>query len=153
MEPEVIYSNGTLTARAVYAAPRERVFDAWVETSQVQQWWGCSDTTKVESEIEPRVGGKYCHRMQLGEKGQTYQDSFFTEYERPRVIAFRANAPGQDVPMEVRVTFEEVAGGTLVQLVHSGLRDEIAVFVRPGWTAALGKLAGFLSSSLAGSGA
>ncbi|MCB1215838.1 SRPBCC domain-containing protein [bacterium] len=153
MEPEVTYGNGTLTARAVYAAPRERVFDAWVETSQVQQWWGCNETTKVESVIEPRVGGRYCHMMYLGERGQTYQDSVFTEFERPRVIAFRANPPGQNPPMEVRVTFEEVEGGTLVQLVHSGLPDEIAVFVRPGWTAALWKLTGFLSGNLAGSSA
>ena len=70
MSTESSFSKGTLTITRLYDAPREAVFDAWIETSKVQQWWGCAQTTAVRSEIEPKIGGVYNHHMTLGEMGE-----------------------------------------------------------------------------------
>ena len=57
--------------------------------------------------------------------------------------------------MLVTVDFVEVEGGTQVRLVHAGIPDmevgpdiHLRAIVQGGWTAAFGKLAGFLETSV-----
>ena len=63
MSTDIQFEGDTLTLTRVYDAPREEVFDAWVAVNKVEKWWGCRQTTKVQSQIEPRVGG---HRTLKG---------------------------------------------------------------------------------------
>ena len=65
MLTETNYDDGTLVITRVYPAGQQAVFDAWVEAEQVKDWWGCADTTNVESEVCQEVGGKYEHKMTL----------------------------------------------------------------------------------------
>ncbi|MCP3918032.1 MAG: hypothetical protein GY711_20990 [bacterium] len=69
MTSEVKFENGQLIVSRVYDAPREAVFEAWIETSKVGQWWGCTECTAVRSEIEPRVGGTYNNHMTVQGRG------------------------------------------------------------------------------------
>ena len=148
MNTELKYENGTLTVTRVFDAPRETVFEAWVETSKVQQWWGCAQTTNVSSVIEPRVGGKYCHRMTLEGVGELPMTSRFTVYEPPVRLAYVEE--GDDPhPLRVTVDFIERGDRTEVRLVHENLPDEYSEYVKAGWTAALGKLAGQLAAEVA----
>ena len=58
MTTETKFEDGKLIVTRTYSAPKEAVFEAWVETNKVEKWWGCAQCTSVRSEIEPRVGGK-----------------------------------------------------------------------------------------------
>ena len=153
MSTETKFEDGNLIVTRVYDAPREAVFDAWVETSKVQQWWGCADCTAVRSEIEPKVGGKYDHHMTIKGAGEVPGFAILTEFNPPNRLAYKSALPGsEDASMLVTVDFEDVDDGTLVRLVHSGIPDmrvegdiELREIVRAGWTAAFGKLGTFMS--------
>lgn len=145
--------NGTLVVTRTYDAPIEAVFDAWIETSKVQQWFGCADTVNVNSIIEPKVGGAYTHEMTLKTPHGDHivpGVSVFTEYDPPNVLAYAPpRSPemedGEGEEMSVRVEFTALsANQTQVLLTHRGIPDEFSPFIIGGWGAAFGKLFRFL---------
>lgn len=151
---EASFSGGTLTMSRTYSAPREAVFEAWVETSKVEQWWGCAQTTAVRSEIEPRVGGVYNHHMTIENAGEYPGTSHFVEFDPPKRLAYASEAPDGSGRMTVTVDFIEVEGGTQVQLTHDNIPTEVGpphlpTIIEAGWTAALGKLDDFLLATAA----
>lgn len=156
MTTETSFEDGNLVITRTYEAPREAVFEAWIETSKVQQWWGCADCTAVRSEVEPWVGGQYNHHMTIRGAGEVPGFAILTEYDPPSRLAYRsASLEGPEASMLVTVEFTEHGAGTLVKLTHSGIPDmrvegdlELREIVREGWTAAFGKLGVFLSTAV-----
>ena len=150
------FEDGKLIVTRVYSAPRELVFEAWMETSKVQQWWGCAQCTNVRSEIEPKIGGSYNHHMTIEGAGEVPGFATLVEYDPPNRLAYESSLPGDsNSKMTVTVDFSDVPEGTEVQLVHSGIPDikvegdvELRSIVREGWTAAFGKLDSFLKSEI-----
>lgn len=148
MNTKLEYDNRTLTATRIFDAPREAVFEAWVETSKVQQWWGCAQTTSVCSEIEQEVGGKYYHRMTLEDHGDMQMACRFTLYDPPFRLAY-ADDGGDGNGQRVTVDFIDLDGRTEVRLVHENIPEEYSSFVKDGWTAAMKKLFAMLAAELA----
>ena len=154
MSTETRFEDGNLIVTRVFAASRELVFEAWVETSKVQQWWGCAECASVRSEVEPKVGGSYNHHMTIEGAGEVPGFATLVEYDPPSRLAYESESPaGDGSKMKVTVDFEEVDGGTRVQLVHAGIPDmrvpgdqELRAIVQAGWTAAFGKLDSFLAA-------
>lgn len=154
MTTETKFEDGKLIVTRIYDAPRELVFEAWVETSKVQKWWGCDQCTSVRSEIEPKVGGQYNHHMTIQGAGEVPGFAKLIEFDPPSRLAYEApQAPNIEGTMVVSVDFSEVEGGTLVRLEHVGIPDirvegdfELREIVRTGWTAAFRKLGDLLSS-------
>jgi uncharacterized protein YndB with AHSA1/START domain len=151
MSTSIRIEGGRLILTRVFRAPREEVFDAWVQTCKVRLWWGCAEATSVRSEIEARVGGKYDHHMTIQGVGEVPGCGRITEYDPPARLAYVTEVPKGAGPkggstMSVTVDFVEVAGGTEVRLVHSGIPTEFGGFVRAGWTAAMEKLGRLLSA-------
>ncbi len=144
MSTKTHYEKGTLTVTRIFDAPREDVFDAWIETSKVELWWGCADTTKVKSQIEPRVGGKYFHLMTIKDGGDFPSDGLITAFDPPAKLAYTVNGPEPGPGMSVTVEFSSLGDQTEVRLTHSGLPDELSEIVAGGWSAAFGKLDLFL---------
>ena len=148
MSTKIEFEDGNLIVTRVYAAAIEDVFEAWIETSKVKQWWGCAECTNVESEIELKVGGAYNHHMTLEtEHGKFDVPGFatLTEYDPPHRLAYTST--DENDPMVVTVTFTVVSGGTQVVMVQSNIPDMIVQgdvklmeVVRDGWSAAFGKL-------------
>ncbi len=157
MSTDIQFDGSDLVVTRVYAAPIEAVFDAWIETSKIEQWWGCAECTNVESEVEPKVGGKYNHHMPIQTEAGTHEAPGFAtlvEFDPPRRLAYTSTDDSD--PMVITVTFEEVTGGTRVRLVHSNIPDitvdgdmELREVIRAGWTAATGKLAALLEPKAA----
>lgn len=143
MSTDIRYENGKLYVSRYYDAPREAVFDAWIETSKVSKWWGCDQTTNVEADIEPRVGGKFVHRMTINGVQQEASQGRLITFDPPAHLAF------SDAEMTITVDFTEQGRGTQVVLVHEGVPEEYLQFVKPGWTAAFRKLDTFLMASVA----
>lgn len=140
MSTEIRFENGKLYVTRQYDAAPQDVFDAWIETSKIEKWWGCAQTTAVESEIEPKLGGKFNHMMTIEGAGQFPQQSCFTEFDPPNRLVYLTEATDMSPEMTVSVDFVPVQGGTRVTLVHEGIPGEFTEFVRGGWTAAFGKL-------------
>ena len=154
MSTETRFENGVLIVQRLYDASRDSVFEAWIETSKVREWWGCAQCTSVRSEIEPRVGGKYNHHMTLQGAGEVPGFATLIEFDPPNRLAYESSLPGDpSVNMKVTVDFVETEAGTLVRLQHEGIPDvkvdddtELRSIIREGWQAAFGKLGKFLNA-------
>lgn len=58
----------TLTIERTFAAPKERVFEAWSNPEVLRRWWGAGpDWTSSAVEIELRPGGRY--RLSMTDPG------------------------------------------------------------------------------------
>ncbi|MEM7333925.1 MAG: SRPBCC domain-containing protein [Chloroflexota bacterium] len=146
---EISYENGRLTVTRIFNAPREAVFEAWVETSKVQLWWGCAYATQVQSEIEPEVGGKFNHLMTLKDVGDYQQKGMITAYDPPALLAYDLYDGFNQEPMPVRVEFHVDAQGTRVRLTQDNLPDSYSQYVKVGWLAGFEKLSEILEAETA----
>ncbi|HEY6280285.1 MAG TPA: SRPBCC family protein [Burkholderiales bacterium] len=72
----------------VFDAPRELVFNAWVDPKQVVHWWGPKGFTTTIEKMDVRPGGVWKHVMH-GPDGTDYPNkSVFIEVVKPERIVF-----------------------------------------------------------------
>ena len=140
MTSESSYKNGRLEITRIFDAPRDRVFDAWINTGKVQLWWGCGFATKVVSDIKACTGGKYEHLMTLNHGGDYLHHGLITEYRPPELLAYRLYDSIGDITMMVRVEFTAQGNKTRVHLTQDNLPDEYRALILAGWSAGFDKL-------------
>jgi glutathione S-transferase len=70
-------------------APREKVFDAWLDPDAFRRWWAPGPTEDLtELVIEPKVGGAL--RIVMGNNDQQHIGvGTYTVIDRPDTLAFR----------------------------------------------------------------
>jgi uncharacterized protein YndB with AHSA1/START domain/DNA-binding transcriptional ArsR family regulator len=132
-----------------YAAPRERVFEAWTNPEVLKRWWAAAPTWETPlAEVDARVGGGYRLSMRT-DAGEVHTvRGEFTEVEPPGRLAYTWSwEEGPDAAMAgseetlVVVDFVEDGDGTLVKLTHSGFSaEQIRDMHVQGWQAVLANL-------------
>lgn len=92
-------------------------------TDEIDRWWptathSVGDDDCIGVGVEPRVGGRIVEQLRSGQEATW---GTVTVWDPPREVAMTWH-PGHpaDRATDVRVTFSDHAGGTLVELVHSG---------------------------------
>eukprot|EP00752_Nemacystus_decipiens_P019240 g17296.t1 len=143
MTTQTRLDGDTLTVTRTYAAGQADVFDAWIDAMKTTHWWGCGQTSKVASTIEPQVGGRYQHLMTIEGVGDHLIDGVLVEFDPPNLLAYEVPGMHDDAPMLVRVIFESVGDATLVTLVQGLLPEALQDVVAAGWTASFERLAQF----------
>jgi uncharacterized protein YndB with AHSA1/START domain len=139
MKSEVKITGNRLQITRIFDAPRERVFAAWTERDLLQQWSGCKEATKVEIEMDFRVGGSFTQRMHITGAGEYSITGMYDKIIEPERIVYHANLG----PATTRVTVEFIAQGnqTKVVLTQEGLPDQnLCKIVSQGTVEALDKL-------------
>lgn len=152
-----------LTITRDFDAPREDVFNAWVEADRVKQWWGPNGFTTPVCQIDFRPGGefRYCMRSPEGRnycgKG-VYQEIIVSERivvtdsftdEQGTVVPASYYGMHADFPEEMlmTITFIEQDGRTRVTLEHVGIPEgadrDGAI---EGWSQSFDRLAEYLLS-------
>jgi uncharacterized protein YndB with AHSA1/START domain len=100
----------------VIAAPRERVFQAWTDPKQIQQWFG-PDGFKVASlECDIRVGGRW-RFIYTGPDGTRWDNRMvFLRIDAPFAIEMEHGSDKDDDParFHVIVTFDSQDDGKTV---------------------------------------
>lgn len=100
----------------VIAAPRERVFQAWTDPSQITQWFG-PDGFKVESlECDIRPGGRW-RFVYTGPDGTRWDNRIvFLRLEAPSLIEMEHGSDKDNDParFHVLVTFDAQSDGKTV---------------------------------------
>jgi uncharacterized protein YndB with AHSA1/START domain len=85
---------------------------------EMAEWWpggfGGKDSRMF---LEREVGGRLYERRA---DGTEYQIGRVTTYQPPSIVAFTWRAPSWDVITQVEIRFSAEAGGTRVELEHSG---------------------------------
>lgn len=140
-------TTGTVRLIRVFKAPRERVFNAFLDPDALAKWMPPNGYTAHMYKFEPKVGGTY--RMSfssLDKKDTHFFGGKFLEikpYERLHYTdKFESEDPAMKGEIKVTVTFKDVPGGTEVRIVQEGVPKKIplegAVL---GWTQSLENLA------------
>jgi uncharacterized protein YndB with AHSA1/START domain len=113
-----IYSDGTdLVFERVFDAPRERVWQAFTDPTQVPRWWGPHGTTTTVAEMDVRPGGAWRYVSSAPDRDDV---SFFGEYleiDPPNGFkwTFLFDVEGMGVQGGPETfTFEDVGGKTKV---------------------------------------
>ena len=103
----------------VVRSPRDRVWAAVTEPDQLVRWF-----PTLSAEVDLRPGGTMRFAWEQGG-----DEAVIDEIEAPTRFVFRWRPAGLDRPFTtVRITLEEVEGGTRITLTESGfasLPDEI----------------------------
>jgi uncharacterized protein YndB with AHSA1/START domain len=84
----------------------------------IGEWWpggfGGKDS-KLSMGCE--VGGRFLERRA---DGTEYEIGRLTAYQPPSLVAFTWRAPGWEIITQVEISFSAEAGGTRIELEHSG---------------------------------
>jgi uncharacterized protein YndB with AHSA1/START domain len=118
-EIEMTVDDKTLATSRLYAHPRERVWQAWTDPTEIGKWWGPHGFTTTTTEMEVRVGGTWRFVMH-GPDGRDYQNRVtYTEVQEPVRLGYRHEGAGdtEDIHFDVTVEFvEEAPGSTRLEM-------------------------------------
>jgi uncharacterized protein YndB with AHSA1/START domain len=132
-----------------FAAPREKVFDAWTNPDVLRRWWAGSETMETAgAEVDAREGGRYRLSMRDTESDAVHTVvGEYTEVRRPERLVFTWSWEGDPGPplaneeTRVEVEFVEDGDGTEVVLTHTGFGSpESRGMHEHGWGAVLASL-------------
>lgn len=107
--------------RRMFDAPRELVYKVWTDPRFVKQWWGVNGSTIVCCKLDVRPGGTFRIDMKTSD-GIVYvnrgvYDEVVVNYRIVTRDERDVSAASRGVPIGIHtVTFDDVAGGTLVTL-------------------------------------
>ena len=117
-----------LNFERTYAAPIDTVWAAWTQAERLREWWGPENTSIVECEIDPRVGGQIRVVMEAGEGMGKYQGTrwpmagTFTRIEENAGLTYEARSwtEGEEETTTIHhvndLTLTEIDGETVLQL-------------------------------------
>lgn len=127
-------SEDAVIVRRVIAAPRERVFAAWLDPVSLAKFMHPGDVTVATAEVDARVGGKFRivmqHKLDVAEHWGWYR-----EIEPPSLLSFTWISRYTDL-QETLVTIElrDHDGDTELTLTHRGLPKRTFDAHREGWS-------------------
>jgi uncharacterized protein YndB with AHSA1/START domain len=134
-----------LVLRRTYAAPRQRVFDAWTKPELALKFFGPGDVKVPEVRMDVRTGGSYSIVMLMpdGERmnvGGTYRDVRPPE-RLSMTWRWEEDKPEDEFDTLLTLEFNEVDGGTELVLTHEQLASvESRDRHEHGWTAIMEQL-------------
>jgi uncharacterized protein YndB with AHSA1/START domain len=130
-------SDDSLRISRVIAAPRERVFAAWIDADSLRRFMCPGGGTVPRAELEARVGGSFRIDMQHQDKDELWvHTGTYLEVSPPERLVFtwQSKATG-DIPSLVTVVFLDRGGSTELVLTQERLPSANAVVQHTGgWT-------------------
>jgi uncharacterized protein YndB with AHSA1/START domain len=145
--PNVDPDGRVLIITRLFNAPRERVFEAFVDTKQALQWMGPRGFSMTHWEADVRPGGVWrgCMRATDG-SGELWHGGVYREIvpNERLVFTFAWEFAGRGPETLVTITFEDRGGKTLLTF-RQGVFDtaENCEGHRAGWESEFDRLAGY----------
>jgi uncharacterized protein YndB with AHSA1/START domain len=107
--PDGFLPDRDIVSSRTFDAPRERVFEAFVDPARLLRWWGPKGFTNTFHAFDPRPGGRWRFTMHAPDGTAIPNESVFTEVARPERIVFRHLSA--EHPYELTFTLDEEPGG------------------------------------------
>jgi uncharacterized protein YndB with AHSA1/START domain len=144
MIPPARPDSASLVLRRVFAAPRERVFRAWIEPAALERWFRPKGMAVTVRALDARAGGSFRFEAENG-------SAIFGVYlrvERPEKLVFTYSGDAiQGQETVVTLDFLDRGPVTEVVLTHDGLSADLRALFAGGWPSVLDALASTLSHS------
>jgi uncharacterized protein YndB with AHSA1/START domain len=151
MENETAAEASALVVSRSFDAPREAVFDAWLDPAQLAIWMGPHGVRAEIDALEPKEGGKYRIIMHPEPGGTPTAGGVYREISRPDRLVFtwaweNAHPDGSaGVETVVTLNFESEDGKTKLTLRQEGLESaKSRGSHQHGWDGSFDKLANML---------
>jgi uncharacterized protein YndB with AHSA1/START domain len=124
-----------LVVRRQIAVPRERVFEAWLDSESLAQWMRPGDSTRAIVSVDPRVGGGFRIVMEGPTRGTIEHVGEYLAIDPPSLLSFTWISEKTDhQPTVVTIEFHERGAGTELVLTHRHLPPAAVEAHRMGWT-------------------
>jgi uncharacterized protein YndB with AHSA1/START domain len=135
-----------IVARRRMPAPREIVYQAWIDPEGMREWMCPGDVVSADATLDVRVGGSF--RIIMKSKSQVHEHTgIYKIVEPPAKLAFTWSAV--EKPGEITlVTVEFIAHGDESELVITHERftnPDLAQRYENGWGTIAEKFAAFLA--------
>ena len=133
----------------LFDAPREAVFEAWLDPDGVARWWAPEGLTipRESVVVEPRVGGRFELDMVDPEGNAAPLRAQFVELSPPELIVLRVE-PMPDIGMGetvLRAEFEVEGSGTRMKVTDGPLPDAMYENAMAGWLSVIANLEALLA--------
>ena len=129
-------------------APRERVFDAFVQSAIARRWMCPRGMSIPEAQFDARVGGRFRVAMRARDGTRFVAGGTYREITRPEKLVYTwrwENALPAGVDTLVSVVFVERASGTELRMTHGGFPDAATRDAHEeGWGSSLNQLTDLL---------
>ena len=124
-----------LVVRRRIAVPRQRVFEAWLDSESLAHWMRPGDCTQATVTLDPRGGGGFRIVMEGPTHGAVEHRGEYLAIEPPSLLSFTwISGPTDYQPTVVTIEFLERGTGTELVLTHRGLPPKAVEGHRKGWT-------------------
>jgi uncharacterized protein YndB with AHSA1/START domain len=124
-----------LVVRRRMAVPRERVFEAWLDSESLAHWMRPEDVTRADVTVDPRVGGGFRIVMVGRSHDAVEHVGEYLAIEPPSLLSFTWISKHTDhQPTVVTIEFHERGTGTELVLTHRRLPPTAVEGHRRGWT-------------------
>jgi uncharacterized protein YndB with AHSA1/START domain len=145
MIPPTPDTGTTLVLRRSFAAPRQRVFRAWIEPEALERWLRPGGKALTVRSLDARVGGSFHFEL---ENGRPIIGTYLS-IDPPEKLAFTWTGEAiQGRQTVVTLNFLDQGAVTEVVLTHEGLSTEVMRgLVAGGWPSMLDALASELAST------
>ena len=144
-------SDGTthdLTLIRFIRAPRERVFDAFVQAGLASRWMCPRGMSVPQAHFDARAGGRFSVTMQARNGAKFVAGGSYREFARPEKLVYgwrweTKGMPGTETT--IAVAFIERAAGTELRMTQSGFPDAAMRDTHEeGWGSSLNQLTDLL---------
>ena len=152
----------TMTVRAEFEAPIDRVWQLWADPRQLEQWWGPPTYPATVDSFDLRPGGRVAYHLTGPEGDQPRGFWEVIDIDPPRSLLFHdrfANddgSPSSDFPgSTARVTMEELGDGRTGMSIESrfpsteAMQQVLAMGMEEGLTQAIGQIDAILAADAA----
>lgn len=134
----------TLVLRRTFAAPRQRVFRAWIDPKAVEQWLRPRGQRVTIRTLDVWVGGTF--RFDIAD-GEFIAGTYLEIVPPERLVFTWSGQIGHGKESVVRLDFLDQGALTEVVLTHEGLIPETRARAGHGWPSLLDQLAVVVVSS------
>lgn len=115
-----------LRIERVIRAPRERVFEAFVNPDDLRRWSAPEGAEVMDGSSDVRVGGKWSVVMNVAAQNRRYHaEGVYREIKRPERLVYTHYWLTDHPPVEtlITITFEDLGDSTRVVMVHAGFQS------------------------------
>lgn len=141
----------TLTINKVFNAPVEAVWEAWIKSDHIAQWWAPPGMKVNVIEHNFKVGGQWKYNMPLPDGNLFISEGKYLEIEEYKKIVTTADFKPMTEGVEMHISFEDIGDKTnftfsIVHATEEYCKQQEKMGFYNGWGSAFSRLENLLKS-------